>query len=162
MIQYAFVSWKNKYSALTFQIQPTKCMTSQDIFSMRKSVFWWSLLLYPAEDKQFEVRDENKLCIFFACMLLTSSIYNTCLLAFFFCLKAVVISATASVPELRTGIGLLVIVPVDFVLAAGALFQSEDTAGINRRRLCGGKGTFSREYLYYACWRYVVSNFISH
>lgn len=98
--------------------------------------------------------------VFFACMLLTSSIHNTCLLAFFFCLKAVVISATASVPELRTGIGLLVIVPVDFVLAAGALFQCEDTAGINRRSLCGGKGAFSREYLYYACWRYVVSNYI--
>lgn len=148
MIQYAFVSWKNKYSALTFQIQPTKCMTSQDIFSMRKSLFWWSLLLYPAEDKQFEVRDENKLCIFcLYVVLLTSSIYNTCPLAFFFCLKAVVISATASVPELRTGIGLLVIVPVDFVLAAGALFQCEDTPGINRRSLCGGKGKFSRIFI---------------
>lgn len=60
---------------------------------------------------------------FVACIWLTSFISNTCLLAFFFCLEAVVISTTAPVPELRTGIGLLVIVPVDFVLAAGSLFQ---------------------------------------
>lgn len=58
-------------------------------------------------------------------MLLTSSFYDTCLLAFFFCLEAVVISATAAVPELCTRIGLLIIVPVDFVLAAGALFQCQ-------------------------------------
>lgn len=85
--------------------------------------------------------EKKKTVFFLAGLLLTSSFYNTCPLAFFFCLKAVVISTTATVPELRAGIGLLIIVPVDFVLAAGALFQSEETAGINRRSLCGGKGT---------------------
>lgn len=80
-------------------------------------------------------------------MLLTSSISNTCLLAFFICLEAVVIATTATVPELCTGIGLLIIVPVDFVLAAGALFQCKETAGIKRWSLCGGKGTFFGEYL---------------
>lgn len=75
-------------------------------------------------------------------LLLTSFVYNTCLLAFFFCLEAVVIPTTATVPELRTGISLLIIVPVDFVLAAGALFQCEEAAGINRWSHCGRKGKF--------------------
>lgn len=94
-------------------------------------------------------------CILLIAMLLTPSFYNTCRLAFFFCLEAVVISATATVPELCTGIGLLIIVPVDFVLAAGALFQREETAGINSRSLCGGKGRFFfKEFLLQACLRY--------
>lgn len=123
-------------------------MISQDFFSVWKSIFYCCLLLYPAEDKQFEVQRRKTKCIFFAGLLLTSSIYNTCLLAFFFSLEPVVVAATATVPELCTGVGLLIIVPVDFVLAAGALFQCEETAGINRPSLCGGKGTFFGDYYY--------------
>lgn len=65
----------------------------------------------------------------------TCSGYNTSLLAFIFCFETVVVSSTASVPELRTGVGLLVVVPVDAVASAGALVQAEVTARIKRRSL---------------------------
>lgn len=106
-------------------------------------------ILHRANDSKF--REEKQTVLFLADLLLTSSIYNTCLLAFFFCLEAVVIAATATVPELCTRVGLLIIVPVDFVLAAGALFQCEETTGINRLSLCGEKGELFGEYLLHAC-----------
>ena len=60
---------------------------------------------------------------------------NASLLAFILCFVTVAISTAASVPKLCTGIGLLVIVPVDGIVSAGALVQAEVTAGINNRGL---------------------------
>lgn len=60
----------------------------------------------------------------------TSSEQNASLLAFIFCFVTVAISTTASVPELCTSIGLLVIIPAYDIISAGALVQAEVTAGI--------------------------------
>ena len=67
--------------------------------------------------------------------ILTCFERNTSLLAFIFSFITVVISAAASIPKLRTGIGMCVVVPTDDVLSAGALTQGEITAGIERRDL---------------------------
>lgn len=56
---------------------------------------------------------------------------NTCggedtrLLALFFCLEAVLVALTASVPELSTSVGLFVVVPANDVVSTGALTQTE-------------------------------------
>lgn len=150
---------KEQVQCINFPNTTNKMHDNPQHFLDREVHLLMLLLLYPVEGKQFEVQRQKQTLYSCICLLLllTSPIYNTCLLAFVFCLEAVVIPTTASVPELRTGIGLFVIVPVDFVLAAGTLFQCEDTAGINRLSLCEGKGKVFGEYLYYA-WRYFVSN----
>lgn len=51
-------------------------------------------------------------------------------LAFIFCFITIIISSTTSIPKLCTGIGLLVIVPVDAVASTGALIQIQVTARI--------------------------------
>lgn len=57
--------------------------------------------------------------------------YNTSPLAFIFCFITIIISSTTSIPKLCTGIGLIVIVPVDAVVSTGALIQAQVTARID-------------------------------
>lgn len=61
----------------------------------------------------------------------TSSVQNTSFLALFLSFKTVVITTTASVPKLCTGIGLFVVIPADNIVPAVSLFQIEVTARIN-------------------------------
>lgn len=53
--------------------------------------------------------------------VLTCSELHTRALALGFGVKAITVPAAASVPELRAGISLLVVVPADDIFAAGAL-----------------------------------------
>lgn len=113
-----------------------------------------ALLFFILQRKNnLKLREVFLLCksILLAAMFFTSSFCNTCLLAFFFCLEAVVISTTATIPELRTRIRLLIIVPVDFILAAGALFQCEETAGINSCSLCREKDEMIFRMIFITC-----------
>lgn len=57
-------------------------------------------------------------------------------LALLFCVKAVPVAVTASVPELGTGVGLLVVVPADVIVPTRALVQNQAAARVQRYGLC--------------------------
>lgn len=54
----------------------------------------------------------------------------TCPLALLFCVKTVLVAVTASIPELSTGIGLIVVVPADVVVTTCALVQNQITTRV--------------------------------
>ena len=56
--------------------------------------------------------------------------YNTCPLAFLLRVKAVLVAVAATVPELCTGVGLLVVVPADVVVPTWALVQNQAAAWV--------------------------------
>ena len=84
-----------------------------------------------------KIKNKQQMCTFSVKNLekFTCSEKDTRLLAFIFCFETVVVPIAASVPELCTGIGLLVVVPADLVASAGALVQAEVTTGVKTRGL---------------------------
>lgn len=113
-------------------------ITKQQTVEM-KSKFSDDFSFYPAGNKKSMIF--KKRIIKRKCSYLLLKIYNptcsenTSIFALIFCFITVVISTTASIPKLCTGIRLLVVVPVDAIVSAGALVQAEVTAGTEKKGL---------------------------
>lgn len=74
--------------------------------------------------------------------------YDACPLAFLLGVKAVLVAVAASVPELRAGVGLLVVVPADVVVPTRALVQNQGATGVQRGELFRQGGSGHRNILH--------------
>lgn len=95
----------------------------------------------PPKRKEKSVTIQELVPIFICCNIYVSGVYftcshdHTCPLALLFCVKAVPVPVTASIPELCAGVGLPVIVPSDVIVPTRALIQEQLTTGVQRHNL---------------------------